>query len=64
MHRYNRRSLWWWRLSILAAGSALFLGGCDPTLRATVEDGIISSSTAFLGSLLQAILQLVQEAHA
>ncbi len=60
----KKRTLWWWRLAMLAAGSAFFLGGCDPTLRATVENGIISSSTAFLGSLLQAILQLVQEAHA
>ncbi len=64
MYRFNRRTLWWWRLSFLAAGSTLILGGCDPTLRATVENGIISSSTAFLGALLQAIMQLVQEAHA
>lgn len=52
----------WRRLALLAAGATFFLSGCDPQLRATVENGIISVSTSLLGSLLQALIQLGQEA--
>ena len=52
----------WRRLMLAAAGATFFLSGCDPQLRATVETGIISASTSLLGSLLQAFLQLAQEA--
>lgn len=52
----------WRRLALLAAGTTLFLSGCDPQLRTTVEDGIISVSTSLLSSLLQAFIQLGQEA--
>lgn len=53
----------WRRLALLAAGTTFFLSGCDPQLRATVESGIIAVSTSLLGSLLQAFLQLAQEAN-
>jgi len=49
-------------VALLTAGATFFLGGCDPQLRATVEDGIISVSTSLLSSLLQAFIQLAQEA--
>lgn len=39
----------------------LLLTGCNETLRTTVEDGIITSSTALLGSALQAVIAVVQE---
>lgn len=37
---------------------SFILGGCDPTIQSTVEDGIISVSTALLGSFFQALLQV------
>lgn len=49
------------RLAVLAMGSTLFLGDCDPTVRSTVEDGIISSSTSLFGSFLQAYIQVLFE---
>jgi hypothetical protein len=42
----------------IASGTTLILGGCDPTLQATVENGIINVSTSFLTALLQAITQV------
>lgn len=63
MRKTNLRMLWW-RISLLAAGSTFLLGGCDPQLRATVENGIITSSTSLLASVLQAIVQLAAEANA
>jgi hypothetical protein len=53
----------WRRVVLLAAGATFFLGGCDPQLRETIESGIISASTSLLGSLLQAFVQLAQEAN-
>ena len=53
----------WRRVALLTAGATFFLGGCDPELRATIESGIISASTSLLGSLLQAFIQLAQEAN-
>jgi hypothetical protein len=37
------------------------LGGCDPTTRAAVEDGVITTSTSLLGSLFTAVLNLALE---
>jgi hypothetical protein len=36
--------------------------GCDPTIRATTENGIISLSQSFFGAFLQALVQLGAEA--
>lgn len=63
MRKINQRVLWR-RIVMLAAGSALFLGGCDPQLRATIENGIISTSTSLLASVMQALIQLAAEANA
>jgi hypothetical protein len=60
--RMSQHRIPWRRVALLAAGATFFLGGCNPELRATVEDGIISMSTSLLSSLLQAFLQLAQEA--
>jgi hypothetical protein len=37
---------------------AFLLGGCDAQTQAAVEDGVISTSTSFVGALLQAFIQL------
>lgn len=42
------------------AGAAI-LGGCDPTLRGTTENGLINLSTSFFASFLQAVIQVFQE---
>lgn len=64
--RFRMRIRRWFgvRMAAAALGTSLLLGGCDPTLRATVENGIINSSTAALGSVFAAMLQLFQEARA
>jgi hypothetical protein len=54
--RWRRRSL-----AALLVGSSALLTGCDPTLRATVEQGIITSSTSLLTSFYQALLQVIIE---
>ncbi len=46
------------RWAILASGTTLILGDCDPTIQATVEDGIIDTTSALIGSFFQAILQV------
>ena len=51
-----------WRLAALAAGASFILGGCDPGLRSTVENGIITLSQSLLGSILQAVIGVAQEA--
>lgn len=48
-------------IAAMACGSAFLLGGCDPTLRATTENGIINLSTALLNALVQATIQVYQE---
>lgn len=50
------------KAAVLALGSALILNGCDPTLRTTTENGIISASTAALGSFLQALVAVAGDA--
>jgi hypothetical protein len=43
-------------LSLLAGTT-----GCDPTLKSTVEDGVINVSTSFFGAFLRAAFALAQE---
>lgn len=52
------------RLTLILGGSTLLLNGCDPGIRTTVENGIITASQAGLGSFYQALLQLWQEQNA
>jgi hypothetical protein len=52
----------WRRLALLTLSGTFFLGGCDPELRATVENGIINLSTSLLTAFLQAFIQLASEA--
>lgn len=49
--------------SALAAvlGMTFLFNGCDPTLRTTTENGLISVATAAWGSFLTALVQVVQE---
>ncbi len=56
---------WLRRMALLSsAGSLFFLDSCDPTLRTTVENGIISASNSLLASILQALVELGAEAGA
>jgi hypothetical protein len=59
----NKR-LWharWIRAILVLGGGAFILGGCDPTIQATVENGIITTTNSLLASLLQAALQVATE---
>jgi hypothetical protein len=49
------------RLGLLLSGGALFLGGCDPQLQATVENGIINASTSLFAAVLQAAVSVALE---
>lgn len=49
------------RMLALLLGSPFLLGGCDPTIQATVENGIINVSTSLLSSTFQAITGLLGE---
>lgn len=49
------------RLAAFASGSVLFLGSCDPTIRATVENGLITTSTSLFGAILRAVFELASE---
>ena len=51
---------WRW-LALAAAGSTFFMSGCDPTLRTTVENGIITLSQSLLGSFLRVFIDLLGE---
>lgn len=42
----------------LLVGGLLFLGGCDPTIQTTVENGIINAANATLTSFFQALIQV------
>ncbi len=55
------RAGWW--LTAALIGLLAVAAGCDPTLRATVEDGVISVSTSYFGALLRALIALGQEAQ-
>ncbi len=58
-----RRVCWTRRVWIGALGGLFLLGGCDPTIQQTVENGIISLSTGLLGSVFTALLQAFQESQ-
>lgn len=59
--RTNRKWVSSWRLAALLLCGLALLVGCDTTTRTAVEDGVINASSAFLGALLQAVLQLATE---
>ncbi|GEM_PF-1612446 len=40
-----------------------FMTGCDPTVRATIEDGIINVSQSLFASFLRALIELGEEAQ-
>lgn len=44
-------------------GLLLFLTGCDPTLQATIENGIITTSQSLFASVLRALINVAQEAN-
>lgn len=44
--------------ALALAASLIALTGCDPTIRATVEDGVINVSTSLLTSVAQAVSQV------
>ena len=48
-------------LTLAGGGTLLQFSGCDPTLRATFEAGIIDAVTAVFGSFLQAVVELITE---
>lgn len=54
----------WVRAIVALSGGAFILGGCDPTIQATVENGIITTTNSLLASLLQAVLQVATETQA
>lgn len=56
----RRPGSWWW---IAALGALLVtLAGCDPTIKATVENGVITTSQSLFGALMRAIFALIGEA--
>lgn len=61
MQRRMERANWRWPTAVLA-GAVLFLSGCDPTVRATVENGVIAGANSLLTAVLQALVQLGQQA--
>lgn len=58
VNRLNQHLL---RMSVMLLGTSLFLGGCDPTLQNTVENGIINASTSLLGAFLQALTRVASQ---
>lgn len=46
-----------WALAAVS-GLLLFLGGCDPTIRATVENGVITLSQSAFTAFLRALSQI------
>ena len=51
-----------WRLVVVTSGTVFFMQGCDAQTRATVEDGIITSSSSLLGAVMQAFIAVTQQA--
>lgn len=49
------------RMGLVTLAGTAILGGCDPTLRGTTENGLINLSTSFFASFLQAVIQVFQE---
>lgn len=61
--KVRRTHYWKVALASAALGTTLQLGGCDPTIRATVESGIINATTSFLTTFYQALFQVLIEAQ-
>jgi hypothetical protein len=51
-----------WLLATIG-GLLSLVCGCDPTIRATVENGVISLSQTLFGSFITALVQLAGEAN-
>ncbi len=51
-----------WLLATLGGLLAL-VSGCDPTIKATVEDGVITVSQSLFGAFITALIQLAGEAN-
>jgi hypothetical protein len=60
--RATREKIRWLRLATLATGTAFFLEGCDPSVKTTIENGIINVANSLLTAFLQALVQLGAEA--
>lgn len=48
-------------LVLMVCVGLLALAGCDPTLKATIEDGVITASQSLFGAFIQAVIQVAQE---
>jgi hypothetical protein len=42
--------------AVVLTGASLFAAGCDATTKATIEDGIITSSTSLLAAFFRATI--------
>jgi len=60
--RTTRANGWVIKLATLTAGTTLFLNGCDPSVKSTFENGVISVANSFLTALFQSFIQLGTEA--
>ena len=60
--RAIKRRAYWRLMALTAAGTTFILSGCDPTVRSTVESGIITLSTSLLASVFRALTELWSEA--
>ncbi len=60
MHKGLRRLVSLVIITALGA-TALLSTGCDPTVQATVENGIITSSQSLFASFLQAIISVASQ---
>lgn len=60
MRTYRKHARGRWLVAAVCS-LALAASGCDATLKATVEDGIITASQSLFGSFLNALIQLAQE---
>jgi hypothetical protein len=58
--RNYARSGW---LLAAVCGLAFLVNGCDATLKATIENGVITTSQSLFGSVLNALIQLGQEQY-
>jgi len=50
-----------WRLVAAGGGIAFVFGGCDPTMKTAIENGVITASSSLLAAFLQAITQLMAQ---
>lgn len=50
-------------VALVIAASLFALTGCDPTIRSTVEDGVINVSTSLVTSVFQALAQVFSNVY-